>query len=180
MKPEYVSAGLDFEPNKFGTDEQPNRKTTKASHRPALRRRASRSMMSKLTRQRKGGTDWPRKSIRRQSDGSTRAARRQERHTPATPPIRSSTVSSLWRTHESASSGRSAQSCSGGGHGIRLNTETWTVVVCGFLDRLRLRAVAAGGGAGCDGIADRSRCGRTLVRPRSCFICSKLCIGAAL
>lgn len=42
--------------------------------------------------------------------GSSRTARRQERHTPAAPPIRSSTGLSRWSTYEIRSRGRSAQS----------------------------------------------------------------------
>jgi hypothetical protein len=61
----------------------------------------------------------------------------------------------LWRTHEIASAGSSAQSLSHASHGsgMQLNTDTW--IAGDFLARpLRLRA-AAGGGIAISGLSNR-------------------------
>src|SRR4051812_41129217 len=52
-------------------------------------------------------------SMWRQSSGSSRTTRRQERHTRPALPTMSSMGSSLWNTDRSASIGRSAQSADG-------------------------------------------------------------------
>ncbi|KAF8774998.1 hypothetical protein HU200_005046 [Digitaria exilis] len=116
----------------------------KASHRPALRRTASHAIPHRLIR--RAIPSWPRMVIRRHSEGSSRAAARQE--------FRTSMWSSRWKISRSTSDARpSAQSITAeqmaeGANGDRRSWLARTAASSGCCRMQRARGRLAGDAIG--------------------------------